>query len=1047
MTEAPDPFFQAWLGDAQVIWATRPITLVSIGDQAPSPGDPALVARGDDGSVIVAGDRDLVVYGDEVTIRGTISVRKGTAVGAKGAAVTIVARRLLTDGVAVIDVGGAKGLTDQTKDWGISTPRAGTKGYEYTPNELNPVEVAKADETFWIMNDHHGWDGLGHGDPAGPGQTSDDPTTNDHDPASPLNGSSGAGGGDGGAGGSATLRIGQVHIGATLTVGAQGGRGGAGLKGQKGATGGAGGDGCDPQDWTNNHGEIVFAWKYYLTLPHPAGRPGRGGRGGQGGASGRGGDGGNVILAVRYGAGDTLDASNVAPGAWGNPGDGGDGGDTGAPGFNPQFWTMDKNFAGTPRWDKLAPYPTDPLPAPARKGDQGDDGSKVTPQPDAGKSTVMANCEVAAFLGDNVPYPMTGYLQMLLERVRDDLLLVGAGTPSDDLKDRMAWLGDLLDAYSPTDPREIDRLDALRGGAHLLGDRPGKRRLDYFGHTATFAPLGPMSFHESNFDTAVSTLSALQAAYGDALAQLSEHGSRSGQLIKAAAGFSAQAESASQAADTVQTDLAVLAARIVKDEAEVTDAKADVDVDAAALKDAVTAATGLSVADFFQAIGQFAFFGESPPQQAAMVISQLGTLANDATKCLGADGQHYNTTLVLAQIASVTDLDAAWTEFRTNGMIGGIRLADPGAKLLIGKQSQLDSLCDKLWNFDEAHALKTGFERYLAAMQQRNADILSYNEGVSAWQQYSVDAAHATAAAQVATDEAAGVQYPGLLTTAAQLGHMVDRAKDDCISELYLASRAYWFWSLKPGDELAKVLSDFSLGQPLALDAVMLNAAKSSIYEATATEIERRLSNPTSWLPDQDNHTARGIIVSLTETTHPKVLDALRTTGIARVWLPPARHAGDDTNAFDGLANVRCARVRAWVVGAKTSNDLLRVDLTHGGHEIIIEPDDTPFVVTHARVRVPFQYDLTKTIGTEEAIVMDARLTPDPTMKAAEPADPGTALIGPFAHWTIDLTEYNHDLDRSAISEVQLEFFCWTDTFTHDTAYKKLDDAAHTQAS
>ena len=72
------------------------------------------------------------------------------------------------------------------------------------------------------------------------------------------------------------------------------------------------------------------------------------------------------------------------------------------------------------------------------------------------------------------------------------------------------------------------------------------------------------------------------------------------------------------------------------------------------------------------------------------------------------------------------------------------------------------------------------------------------------------------------------------------MAHMVMRAKDDCISELYLACRAYWMWSLQPGDPLSNILTDFSVGEPLALSPDVLNTASECCGGGRRTALQPR---------------------------------------------------------------------------------------------------------------------------------------------------------------------------------------------------------------
>ena len=189
----------------------------------------------DDVVSVVSRDR-LIVYGDQVTIRGKITVRQppptqmGGVVSGKvveikpdprtswGGDIVIVARRLdtLTDeqtGDAVLDLEGDTGVTS-TEYW-TGPPHQGV-GDRGAPG---------SGET-----------------PGGTGQSSAD-ASGIVDPKSPLNGGTGADGGLGGRGGKFVLICGSLAPTVALDVDVSGGHGGDGLDGQPGAKGGPGGGG------------------------------------------------------------------------------------------------------------------------------------------------------------------------------------------------------------------------------------------------------------------------------------------------------------------------------------------------------------------------------------------------------------------------------------------------------------------------------------------------------------------------------------------------------------------------------------------------------------------------------------------------------------------------------------------------------------------------------------------------------------------------------------------------------------------------------------
>jgi hypothetical protein len=1036
-----DPYYHRTENDStQVIWAMRPIVLTQTDDSTQGTSAGNAGATQDASAVVpvnVVRTKDLVVYADQVTLKGTIRLHPDPALPAlvqqlnqelakptaqqnsqvihdlgdqikqkARGAVTIVARELVTDGAAVIDASGDIGATLTAQDWPQpAPPPSGNKG---APGPLGQCISLNDYGVFCSPEDNP------YGPDAGDGESSDLPNGT-HNPNSRLNGQPGKDGGAGGQGGTVRLRFGQLDTNAALTLVSKGGQGGNGLRGQNGMKGGDGGDGVAPQK--------CGQYMDMQTAAGGGGVGGRGGKGGKGGDAGRGGNGGTIDVAIRSGNTSTLTtpADGLDPGGWGSVGQGGTGGPRGESGLPHQT---------KPSLEQM--YNLKFKIRPGAKGDNGAAGAAGTekdasgqyikPQAVKGTRTDHPNCD-AAQLSDGLDAPLTGYLMMAVERLRADLLVYGYEVP-DDVKARIAWLKDLLAGYTPTDTSEIDQLDAVRGQIQTLGHR-ANAGLDYFGHGPAFAPLGSMDFHSNAFNDAVSTLSLLQTDYDSIVTALSASQDQADQLRLARKKFDGDDAGYKSAADDEEKTFMTLAQQIGNEDAQaISDAQTKVKKYKDLVEDQINAQCGCGFDDFLQAIGQFAFFGEAGPQQAAMVVSQVGGLIDTGvSKCVMADGTKVDKRYVIHKVTEVADLKKPLEGYKATP--GGITLDDPGAALLVGQQKQLDDLCDKLWgNIAAADELQKAFDAYVAAVQTRNADILAYNESLGRWREYSASAAQAEAAGNAADSEIAKLAEPGAPTTAAQLARMVSSAKADCIEHLYLASRAYWFWSMKAGNPLSSVLQSFALGYPLALTADTLSAAKQQVFEDRTEETEKRLGNRGSG-PDPRGP-SRGITITFALETDP-VIAALRTSGTATFTLFPGRKKPDPTNKFSGQGDVRLLEVRPWVYDAATSDNMLEVEIIHSGRETVVNPEnDHVQIVRHNPVTITSRCDMSQGVGTLASI---RRGTNNPSLTRLYSVSDNQVCansIGPFTTWRVNIDPTkNSKLDRTKISKLEIEFLCY----------------------
>ena len=314
----------------------------------------------------------------------------------------------------------------------------------------------------------------------------------------------------------------------------------------------------------------------------------------------------------------------------------------------------------------------------------------------------------------------------------------------------------------------------------------------------------------------------------------------------------------------------------------------------------------------------------------------------------------------------------------------------------------------------------------MAAVQARNANILNLNQTLSLLHGYLAGSQQAAAATSHKTDEMAVLSMPGAPTILSQLGRIVNNAKAECIHQLYLVSRAYWFWSLNPDDQLSQVLSEVASGSELALTDTVLKDADTALYLNRQNEIEKLLSDPGGWLPALNSTPdAKGFVVSFADTTHKPELDALRTNNSAIFSIDVARSATSaDESVFAGWADVRLRKVRAWIFGTKTTDDMLQVEIEHLGSETIVSRADSAGLIQHDSITIPFRYDCRPGVGNPGCLNSSRGVTADGDISLPGESTLMSGLIGPFAQWRITIkAKDNEGLDLNGVTRVDLEMF------------------------
>jgi hypothetical protein len=301
---------------------------------------------------------------------------------------------------------------------------------------------------------------------------------------------------------------------------------------------------------------------------------------------------------------------------------------------------------------------------------------------------------------------------------------------------------------------------------------------------------------------------------------------------------------------------------------------------------------------------------------------------------------------------------------------------------------------------------------------------------------------------------------------------LYERAKAECLSQLYLAGRAYSFWALEPYTNFFN-----SVRGPAGFTSSSLASTHSIFTKLIQDRLESGYGSG-SFTPARDSTEGSfGVVVVLSRETHPnfftelisnnqadfQIEPASKESVMPLAFLPtPAAWSGpdrpvfqpSDLNPFSGKANVRLTKVRPWIVGMKTGGNHA-VKLIHMGEEQFRRKDNVPYparnndgepaFVLHEPKPIDFNYDPTGLMWDPGQPDKD-RFRPGQLFKEGNNnvsdgdlgfPQPGAnvkstvfAPIGPFAKWRLIIPpNLNNPLNLNDVKAVVIDFHVFFEGF------------------
>lgn len=616
-----------------------------------------------------------------------------------------------------------------------------------------------------------------------------------------------------------------------------------------------------------------------------------------------------------------------------------------------------------------------------------------------------------------------GYFQMVLERARTHYL----ASRTAQAQPLLDWINVVFPTV-PLDSKFKARVQPLIDSVTGL-NKNLQQKLDYYGFSAQDVPVCSIQYYRTRTEKLLAALQLIEKRYRDYRAESRADQERHSDYAAAVRESTALCETLKQDWDTTLSMI----------KGTVSDIRAKEDDVEAARKEFLDKTRGLDkqISDCFTlpSADQFAgvllnlsFMPEKQFAKAAMIGSQAVTAGSDTVHALAKvrmdDGTEIDKSLVINRFDTLgSDIASLADGYKVSR---GYIAKDAGVYRILQKAEQFEEFCRKFYSsVSGARNAQAAVESYVRAITYRNAKIDDYNALWARLGELDGQLAKANAERDEEALKLARSEQPGLAHRVAAFDNLYNRVRDSALQSLYSMARAYAFWALSPYDDFAKVCN---LADPDAIDHAQLTVALTTVESYCTREIEGvKARLRVAAMPDDqaDLNVATGIYVTLTPDSHPEVIEALRSKGVARLEVTT------DHPSFGGKANVRLKRVRAWIHGLRPEGGVHEVLITHCGPETIVTTEGKAVTFKHDRITVPFRYDESKGLLNPQAI-FQGRAGPHDGLIL----EGNYAPIGPFTHWRLAILEDNNPgLDRTGILRVIMEFH-----FDAQTLAKNVDN-------
>jgi hypothetical protein len=657
---------------------------------------------------------------------------------------------------------------------------------------------------------------------------------------------------------------------------------------------------------------------------------------------------------------------------------------------------------------------------------------------------------------------LTSYLRMQRDRARFLFIEAGTGTREDpdrrdldddekarqlsikEAKNRIDWANAIIDARTANNETEANALTPL---ARSLGEMEEsvQQGRNAFGKEHSWTPNVRFNVYKKRLSSAIAHLKDAETKVKDYRTQLL-------QLRINDARRATLAEAAASAIEEYKTERVHARNIIFEAKSEIERGEAPIIAARNKLLGAYKAWSeeakrnanwgGLALEKLLDVVFQIGFIPEAPLKTGMSLAKSASLLGASAAKgalgslnptITGDDGQPVQLNYALNQVNAMAssiedDLAVAVSQLPS----GDLKTTD--TRILLTTKATLKKLLNRFYNTsNEAHNAAGAMNALIDAVDARNGAILKMNAALAAYRQAEAQMNSATKLVKSASQKRAADNLIGLHELVDLVDGYHNEAKERCLRNLYCLSRAYYLWELP---EEYTFFDEFKISGAWDFDSIVADRILGKEIDKWEKAIDAGWSEtgvPTP-VKKTENLKQNGITIVVSEKPadgvleRPEVFRWLRDKRAADVTLPPStRYA--PVAPFNNMCHVRLRVARCWLMGATSTNGLVRLELTHSGTETFVTPDNRAVEVTHDPLRIHFWYWADKE-GKLEALAT----RPGKGQAQGQPKDgnlndpdhsPTYAAIGPFAKWTIKVLDDEKTVNLSNVQNIVFEFFVY----------------------
>ncbi|RXS80450.1 hypothetical protein EST92_17550 [Streptomyces sp. TM32] len=528
---------------------------------------------------------------------------------------------------------------------------------------------------------------------------------------------------------------------------------------------------------------------------------------------------------------------------------------------------------------------------------------------------------------------------------------------------------------------------------------------DSYGYEPHTVPLGSFQFYKDTLDRMIGNFDDIERNYHAYFEKLVRNAASMDQIRNAREQNTATVAEARERLRLVQATIPGMAFIIAGYESVLPDLRARLDVKIAEFTDRLHAKFDFEFDHLVSALTTLAF----APESKFMMLMQAGGFLYQGTSTLADEsGVEVKRDYLIREAKTVGgDIDALLEGYRSLDN-GTYQPEDPGAGKLIAEETQFRNTFQRFKNSmgNELREVEEALTAYIEKIQERNNQILRYNAAIILAAR-DASTIKATEERSAALDERAlATMDPGLPDLVSFVSRLYYASRDHIMRTLNLTARAYRFWALSDRNLIAEAYGDKGVSD---IGHAALVHASNTILNAYGQAVEKFGTGST---PFPAKPRDQGLLLEIPDY-QVEMFRECRNITVSPVL---ARAETDlEESLFARMSNVRVSRVRAWIKGARTRSNQLRVRITHTGPETIVGTNGSEFEFDHEPVVKNFMYDL-----ASGRIFQDADFGIEPIR------DPGSqtyAPVGPFATWQIEVEpSANPGVDLSGVTGVTLEF-------------------------